>query len=54
MTPDPKKQPELYDDYDCQQREPLSQEYLDATLPEHVQKVLAARRAKAEKPAKSE
>lgn len=34
--PSPEERPDLYDAYDCQEREPLSPEYLDAVMPEHV------------------
>lgn len=43
MIPDPKKSPELYDDYDCDERPEMSREYLDATLPDHVRQAMAER-----------
>lgn len=52
-TPTPQERPDLYDDYDCQERKPLSDAYLQSALPEHLQKALAERKP-AEAPVKSE
>ena len=46
-VPSPEERPDLYDAYDCQERAPLSQEYLDAIRPEYIKTALALRKAAA-------
>jgi hypothetical protein len=41
----PEERPDLYDAYDCQERPPLSEEYLNAVRPEHVKTALALKKA---------
>ena len=43
--PSPEERPDLYDAYDCQERTPLSDEYLNAVLPEHVKAAIAAKKS---------
>jgi hypothetical protein len=44
--PSPEERPDLYDAYDCQDRPPLSEEYLNAVRPEHIKKAIADRAAR--------
>jgi hypothetical protein len=54
MIPTPEQRPDLYDGYDCQPRKPLSPEYLQQAVPEHLRAALAKRKPADEADNKSE